>query len=328
MSSTIISYRPSSTINWADDDDDDFEFDTWKTTADISAPTMADLPSLQRPPAEVELPFTIHYGKPINEAAPWVTLQTQHIEPSLANQDPSTYDWSWGKPTLASHLVNGRSVEKPAYKEMSGYEDGTPSADKRINYSIHWAQMKANSGFDCRLPVQWRFSPLREVTFSEQDDTLKELFLEDFFELALEDVAHKTEPTQDEGYYSEDSPPISPTLAGIDEKVELLSSASHTDFVLTASNIKAITFKHKYRRSIESMDLKDVKIVDSDNIYYNTTTPSPDVKYIDQNPTTAAYISNTLATGWFYMFSVPWATTSILVAGALAAGAITLARRR
>jgi hypothetical protein len=327
MSSTTITNRPSSTINWADDDDDDFDFDTWKATADISAPTMADLPSLQPPPIELEHPFTVQCGKPINETAPWAAPKEQLSEPSPVKQDPSTYDWTWGKPTLANHLVNGRSVEKPAYQEMSGYEDGTPSGDQRVNYSIHWAQMKANSGFNCRLPVQWRFSPLREVTFVEQDDTFEELFLDDFFELALEDVANKEEPIQDEGYYSEDSPPISPTLAGMDEMVELLSYTPNTDFVLTASNIKTTTFMRKHRRAIDSMDLEDIEIIDTDNICYNTT-PSPDVRYIEQNPNIATYISNTLATGWFYMSSVPWTTAGIVVASALAAGAITLARRR
>ena len=37
-------------FDWADDDDDDFDLDSWNATADTSAPTAAELGPLQVPP--------------------------------------------------------------------------------------------------------------------------------------------------------------------------------------------------------------------------------------------------------------------------------------
>lgn len=326
MSLTAINNRPSSTRNWADDDDDDFDFDSWKATADTSAPTMADLPPLQRAPTELDLSFTVDYGKTANETAPWVEPKEQPVEVKPVKHDPSTYDWSWGKPTLANRFVNGRVVDKPAYRGMSGYDGGKPYDHKRVNYSIHWSQFKANAGVDCKLPVQWLHSPLRAINMA-YPDIFDDLDLGGFFEFWLEnvgiEVTSKSEPFQDEGYISEDSPPISPTLASFDETADPPPPTSASAVILTASNIKAATFRPKHRRAVDSMDLIDTNIIDD-----LASIPLPEVKYIDQTHTVTTYITNTLATGWFLMSFISWTTTGIIVADTLAAATVHLTRRR
>ncbi|KAF1919869.1 hypothetical protein BDU57DRAFT_570002 [Ampelomyces quisqualis] len=159
MSPLPIPTSPSTTLNWADDDDDDFDFESWKATADISAPPPSSLPPLQLPEPDPEPTYTT------GESAPW-TISTS----APKHQDKQKIDWSTTDFRCAKPMLAWRAVEKApgmsAYKEM-GDCWGTRNA-----YAQTWASMKAESGRDCRVPVQFRGSGLSvlEVIVEEEDD--------------------------------------------------------------------------------------------------------------------------------------------------------------
>jgi hypothetical protein len=73
-SSLPISNRPSK-FNWADDDEDEWDFDTWKATADTSAPALDSLPQLQLPIEQDDTPYVVSGGREAAEVAPWSVFE-------------------------------------------------------------------------------------------------------------------------------------------------------------------------------------------------------------------------------------------------------------
>jgi hypothetical protein len=182
MASTSIYTRPSSTINWADDDEDDFDFEAWKATADISAPTVDSLPPLQLPHTGEEPLLTVCGAAMVNEAAPWAVEPSQ--QPTAAKLDPEQFkDWC-GKQALAFRAVSDRPAP-PAYRSMSTWEGGQICFGQRVNYSHNWGKAKVNSGLNCMFTAQLLPSPLRLVAFAEPE----ELVAESEEEISAEEVS-------------------------------------------------------------------------------------------------------------------------------------------
>ncbi|CAO2655043.1 Nn.00g117760.m01.CDS01 [Neocucurbitaria sp. VM-36] len=173
---TVISNRPSSSFNWADDDEDDFDFECWQATADTSAPTIKDLGPLQLPPTDDDPHFTVISPPATNNSAALSAIdQSPCVGTSLQDQqscdEGQVHVPDWQREEAHACLVHRalkESSDAPAYCEMSFYDDWSLSPYKRVNYTQNWNRMKANSGFDCRRPVQFRLSALRQVTFADE----------------------------------------------------------------------------------------------------------------------------------------------------------------
>ncbi|KAJ4368452.1 hypothetical protein N0V83_006809 [Neocucurbitaria cava] len=189
-----LSTNPS--FNWADDEEDDFDFETWKAAADTSAPTVEDLGPLQLAPTKEDASlFTVT----ATTTSPKLTTNKQCTAPcasaeqkespaseiemsSCAHDQPSSLEDrgdtdapvdGWYRAEAQACLVYRgllESSDAPAYRWMSYYDNGFPSPFKRVNYSQNWSRMKADSGLDARFPVQYKKSPLQQVMFVDEKE--------------------------------------------------------------------------------------------------------------------------------------------------------------
>ncbi|KAH9882240.1 hypothetical protein J1614_001412 [Plenodomus biglobosus] len=192
MSSSSLYYRPSSSCNWADDEDDNFDFDAWKANADTSAPSVSELGPLQPALSEEE------YVAFVTEHAPFMTVEAADTDNTPAPAVSSTCN-----PAIVSEDVQlardailyralGEVPDAPAYPEMSFYHYPDLNRQQRTSYTSNWNHYKANNGFDCRRTVLFRPSPLRQVTHvaeagpSYYDDIAA---LETFSEICIEDLS-------------------------------------------------------------------------------------------------------------------------------------------
>ncbi|KAF2029632.1 hypothetical protein EK21DRAFT_89575 [Setomelanomma holmii] len=207
MSSTTISNHPARSINWADDDEDDFDFEAWKATADTSAPTAESLPPLQLPPAEdVEPPLIVCGGGPVNEAAPWATELLQ--DAAAVRLEYEAVDWKCGQSQVVFRAVNDRPAP-PAYLTMSTYDGDMICFHQRVNYSHNWQKAKVYCGMNCKIPAMHMPTPLRMVTNAQHEEEVKEPeMLEVVDEMSVGEIS---DSSVDGGYSTPSTPP---TVAG------------------------------------------------------------------------------------------------------------------
>ena len=171
-------------FDWADDDDDDFDLDSWNATADTSAPTAAELGPLQVPPtgdATKEEDETYTLSRIRNERAFWHspvgeessdTELTQKPEP--ATQLPAEYWYLAVLNCRPEHQVmsarfdritraiglryDGKEdAEAPAYPELSS------TKNYRSNYMKGFQSWKMKHRSPSCVKV-YRNSPLNIVT--------------------------------------------------------------------------------------------------------------------------------------------------------------------
>ncbi|KAH8704420.1 hypothetical protein GQ44DRAFT_778108 [Phaeosphaeriaceae sp. PMI808] len=161
------SARPSTPRNWADDDEDDFDLDAWKATADTSAPTIDSLPPMQEEPAAEECTFVVSHDVTTTKSTPSLVEPPQESEPVEQEGENSGY-LTAGQ--VLAHRATRDVSGKPAYPEMSITHENMISSSERINYNKAWKNMKVNAGCDCRYVVQWRRSPLSQVTSVNDED--------------------------------------------------------------------------------------------------------------------------------------------------------------
>lgn len=181
MSTLTISTKPSK-INWADDEEDDFDFETWKSTADTSAPDLSSLPPLQLPSSSPDTEPT-YTSFTAGESAPWADSTSAPLPPP---PPPPKIDWSNVDFRCAKPMLAWRAVEKapgaPAYSEMGD------CWGRRVGYSGMWAGMKAGSGWDCRGTVLFRGSKLRMGEVVEEDEADVKVVEEEVEEAGQQDV--------------------------------------------------------------------------------------------------------------------------------------------
>jgi hypothetical protein len=165
LTSTLTVSSLPSKFNWADDDDEEFDFDAWKANADIAAPAASSLPPLQVAQEEEKEPTyvatvttTILQPEPVQEAEPSPTSDAD------AESDDSYWTSYTAQRCLSWRAINDNESTTPAYPDMSW------SSSVRKNYAAQWMQMKVRAGADCRYPVQYRFSKLSIVAVSGEED--------------------------------------------------------------------------------------------------------------------------------------------------------------
>ncbi|KAF2249298.1 hypothetical protein BU26DRAFT_564951 [Trematosphaeria pertusa] len=180
-----ISNRPLSSFNWADDDDDEWDFDQYMAaTADLAPPTLEELGPLQRPLQHEDLePPLLLAAEPADAVAPSLPLDAR---PPPAFKLPGSHaayfsphpaDWPTGEEQPSAHwrrydaMVN-EVPGPPAYKEMSVYEDGVVMERKRVNYYANWRDMKVQCGKTtaCETMLLKSSSLKKEVRFQDDQD--------------------------------------------------------------------------------------------------------------------------------------------------------------
>jgi hypothetical protein len=341
MSTMSISTYPSANLSWADDDDD-FNFEVWKATADISAPSIESLPPLQLPVSDCELPFTS--PAPTNDVAPEAAPEPV-LNSRLTLKDLTEVDRRCGTAMLTWRALQD-APEPPAYPEMNdGWE-----TKKRVNYSGNWARMKVHGDWDCRFPVMFRASRLREVEaidIAPVEMKEYENLPEQAVDLAL-DPAKTTSCLYssdsavsaacyigDEGYYSEDSPSLSPTPSTSDNHFEASFTTTQIGLSTAASFIRKRP-KHQRNDSQDALK-KDGK---SNGAVTEGITATGDVpashdnnaslaiENIEERPGNLNCFLYAATKGWSYSFQVDWKTVVIITAGMVLGGAMHLGRRR
>jgi hypothetical protein len=345
MSTMLISTYPSTNLSWADDDDD-FDFEAWKATADISAPSIESLPPLQLPVSDCEFPFT--FSVPTNEIAPWAAPEPV-LDSRPTPKDMSEVDWRCGKAMLTWRALQD-APEPPAYPEMTdGWETKI-----RVNYSGNWSRMKVDGGWDCRFPVMFRASRLREVDVVESIDPASVEVKEFENPPAAQAVDLALNPAEttsclsssdcatpeirritDEGYYSEESPPLSPTLSTTHNHFEASFSTTQIGLSTAASFIwKGPNHQRKdsqdaleeNRKSYGSM----IEVVEATGTlptwYFDNA--SLDVGNMDEHPGISNHLSGAATKSWSYASQVDWKTVIIITAGIVLGGAMHLTKRR
>jgi hypothetical protein len=167
MSSTCtlpVSCLPSK-FNWADDEDEEFDFEAWKANADIAAPAASSLPPLQVAHEEDKEPA---YVATVTTYTPTI-IQPEPVQEAESAPSSESDDSHWTPYTaqrcLSWRAINDNESITPAYPNMSW------GSSVRRNYASQWMQMKVRAGADCRYPLQYRFSKLSIVAVSGEEDT-------------------------------------------------------------------------------------------------------------------------------------------------------------
>lgn len=364
MSSTMVANK----INWADDDEDDFDFEAWKATADISAPTIESLPPLQLPTSEAEPVFTTA-SSATAEVAPWAVSELHHVATPIHNLE--TTDWRCGKPMLVWRAMQ-ETPQLPAYPGMSAWDNGVISPGYRVQYSSNWKRWKVNVRADCRFTALLCGSKLREVEMCEEEEL--EILHEKVVDLAPDGVeldeletifplhnettsqdaldAHTTTTADvpetshilDEGYYSDEScltSPTSPTFA------KDFNAPSCATCVGPCVGLSPATKFINHRRHNSQDALKEVAVHHHDTIDDEVAiedvqvAPSvvqagendglPDV--IDDVPGFAPFDINEqmfrmMANGWYYLWKSPWKTAAVITTGIVLGGTVHMMRKR
>lgn len=193
MATAIINSHPSPSFNWADDDDDDFDLESWSARADTSAPSVEDLGPLQRCPTasdpDSEDMFVMtkitspvleirNPDIPVSQAVESQDLESQTPESqapesqAVESQAPTLPEFEepiWWHIQQAQHILTSRAlddtwVDAPAYPILSR------EVGERRSYTLEWNTMKVNSRVDFRFPVLFRGSRLKGVMFVDDTD--------------------------------------------------------------------------------------------------------------------------------------------------------------
>lgn len=220
---TSISMQPSTARNWADDDEDDFDLDAWKATVDNSAPTIDDLGPLQAAGAVED-----EYVEDGYEVA-------QFTAPA---QSKSRFDYSsvhpdyW--PTFARAAMDvdreGNSKLRPAYVEMSIFDNGLPSPQERRNYSSSWRDTKVMNGCNMKMTAMMKPSPLQQSMTWEEDSEGKYIKEAGILHPSMSPPVLYYDFPSDEEQDEARTPPGSPPTVLLGEKkgeVEEVSELNH-----------------------------------------------------------------------------------------------------
>jgi hypothetical protein len=347
MSFTMITHNPSK-FNWADDDEDDFDFEVWKATADVSAPTVESLPPLQLPANEIEPVFATTFSTS-NEVAPWAVSGPNHVSTPDAHLE--TPDWRCEKPLLVWRAMQ-ETPDAPAFPELSSWDNGVSSPGYRVQYSQHWKNWKVNAGVDCRFTALLRGSKLKEVEMTEEDELeilpgevvdLAPDVLETTASLPLQldcpsqvaldaQITATTDTTVDEGYHSDESRLPSPTESSFEKDFDASTCA-------TCVGLETALDFTKHSR-VNSMDALRSEIDGADRIEERLTAPSVVRTDEEDRPLKAAVVPgfvpfdldnrlfNAMATGWYYLSDAPWTAAAVITSGIVLGGAMHVWRKR
>ncbi|KAF1938406.1 hypothetical protein EJ02DRAFT_425758 [Clathrospora elynae] len=218
----------SRSFSWTDDEQDDWNFETWKATADTSAPTLADLGPLQLPPAEDDEGVAYTSSRCKNTRSLFLAVP-QH--PELRGV-PFERQVKLAQTTIFTRAIG--HGEGKLYSDPSAYPELSSEPTNRKYYTQAYNLFKANSDKDCRRPILYQCSVLRVSTTNDDE------------------VDDKEAEARDEGYVSS-SPLVSPDLGGFDESTtEVHDSASDFDF--THMRLGASSHRRKIDERTHSMD--------------------------------------------------------------------------
>ncbi|KAL6710109.1 hypothetical protein ACN47E_009900 [Coniothyrium glycines] len=170
--------HPTTSFSWADDEEDDFDLEAWRASADTSAPTANDLGPLHVPSSEDESEEFISIP---STSRPTASSLQEQAEQQAKTKPALTFD-SRGLPEFkgsqekqietAVYILLERALRDksaaPAYNEMS-WDIAT-----RYKYADSWRSMKVKSGLDCRRPVQFKCSPLQHVMGAQEEEAPSE----------------------------------------------------------------------------------------------------------------------------------------------------------
>lgn len=167
--------QPKAPFSWADDEEDDFDFETWKANVDTSAPTICDLPPLQ-------IPLDTSEGDEAYEETILEMLRdlSDDREECLI---PDTVD-ARGFPDFkiatyiqvqhAAHVLTTHALKEapalPAYPELS------TETEFRSSYASSWLKMKEDRKLNSRYPTLFKISALSTVTAAvdvDADNTIE-----------------------------------------------------------------------------------------------------------------------------------------------------------
>ncbi|KAF1832970.1 hypothetical protein BDW02DRAFT_580758 [Decorospora gaudefroyi] len=185
-------------FNWADDDEDDFDFDAWKAMVDTSAPSVNDLGPLQLPATEDDEDegetYTLTRTKNERTLCPAPTPTTEDMSPNTADAAPlqdaepiPAPPEQWYQTVL--HLESDHQVQSARYdhitraigfyyegKEVSdapAYPGVSSSDYKRKYYSSQFKIDVTERGGNRALV--YRHSPLALVTYIEDAEQIDDV---------------------------------------------------------------------------------------------------------------------------------------------------------
>lgn len=170
MPTSTISTQPASKFNWADDDeDDDFDLEAWKATADISAPSAESMPPLQLDDSSSPCYTTIHTSTSAlaPETSPYSTCSPPPTPSPAAAIPAAVLEQYHAFTAVAAWRALHRVPDPPAYPELSEWKG------IRQYYAREWKNMKVRSGADCRYLVMYRCSLLRWGWTAEYEEEMQ-----------------------------------------------------------------------------------------------------------------------------------------------------------
>jgi hypothetical protein len=319
MPSLPISNKPSNFV-WADDEEDDWDFDTHTATTDNSAPTLDSLPPLQVSSTEEETTYAV-YSSPTSvvEAAPEDT-------PPLQYNAPVYYHPGDGNIMTARTLIQDRHHARPAYPDMSSYEDGMLEPSRTVSYSSNWQHTKIRCGWDGREIALLRISKLCQVDTIKVDtttaDEIEEIPRTD--SCIDSDTLDPIEPicTGDEGYYTDSSRPTSPSSPTSQERLSISCCATQVGIALAMS-----FFSLRGSPSQKTIEIDDEPL-DAITSPPTTERPAQDIDIIDEKPGLSTPSSRAAVMSWLFATNTTLITTAFVATGLLAGTGMYLVRRR
>ena len=148
-------YTSATGKNWADDDEDDFDFspEVYKAAAEFSAaPTFEDLDALQFTRTEEDI-LEIHELTTPAPPEPTFDHRSFDFDNMRTPVGVATQCWHFGKDC------------RPAYVELTNSEDRT----FRDNYHSNWLATKLRVGANMKHPLMMKPSPLQQSMTWEED---------------------------------------------------------------------------------------------------------------------------------------------------------------
>ncbi|KAF2129338.1 hypothetical protein P153DRAFT_385549 [Dothidotthia symphoricarpi CBS 119687] len=118
---------------------------------------------------------------------------------------------------------------------------------------------------------------------------------------------------------------VTDTDAEVSVESDVEASATGTSLVRNDS-MEVLTAEDKQSKPVDSTVDTTTYTPEADIVAPMTT--SPDLEYTTPHPGFTTYLSNTLATAYFCLSSLPWKTAGIVAAGAVTGAVIYAARRR
>lgn len=215
MASLVIAAGNDRKFNWDDDDEDDFDLDTWKATVDTSSPNALDLGPLQLPPCEEKVENVVvnslefhayedaYWEAPDSDlkdmaVSDWPTVvsececipEPEVVEASAAYQDMlnmileeqlAAARHEYLTHALGTYFEGKDEADAPAYPELS------PFHGQRYRYAKAFQSIRYANGR--RQEEVYRHSPLVFVTGIDDADSIdEEDYLDEYEEETLEDI--------------------------------------------------------------------------------------------------------------------------------------------